>query len=85
MAADPQLLEVKQRLALVEARLQQLFDHLNIAPQEPARAGEFDPNDDPEIQDLLAKGNLTQAVKRYRELTGAGIAEAQKAIENAQK
>jgi ribosomal protein L7/L12 len=84
MAADPQLLEIKQRLALVEARLQQLFDHLNIAPQEGDKPGEFDPNDDPEIQDLLAKGNLAQAVKRYRELTGAGIAEAQKAIESAQ-
>jgi ribosomal protein L7/L12 len=84
MAADPQLLEITQRLALVEARLQQLFDHLNIAPQEAAKPGEFDPNDDPEIQDLLAKGNLAQAVKRYRELTGAGIAEAQKAIERAQ-
>ena len=84
MAADRQLLEIKQRLALVETRLQQLFDHLNITPEEPARAGEFDPNEDPEIQDLLAKGNLAQAVKRYRELTGSGIAEAQKAIEAAQ-
>ena len=84
MADERQLLEIKQRLALVEARLQQLFDHLNIAPQEPAKAGEFDPNDDPEIQDLLAKGNMAQAVKRYRELTGSGIAEAQKAIEAAE-
>jgi ribosomal protein L7/L12 len=82
--ADPQIGEIKQRLALVEARLQQLFDHLDIAPQEGTKPGELDPNDDPEIQDLLAKGNLAQAVKRYRELTGAGIAEAQRAIENAQ-
>jgi len=81
---DPEIGEIKQRLALVEARLQQLFDHLDIASQEAAKPGELDPNDDPEIQDLLAKGNLAQAVKRYRELTGAGIAEAQRAIENAQ-
>jgi ribosomal protein L7/L12 len=84
MAADPQLLEIKQRLALVEARLEQLFQHLNIAPQETRQPGEFDPRDDPEIQDLLAKGNVAQAVKRYRELTGSGIADAQKAIEAAQ-
>jgi ribosomal protein L7/L12 len=84
MTADPQLLEIKQRLALVEARLEQLFQHLNIAPQEAAQPGEFDPRDDPEIQDLLAKGNVAQAVKRYRELTGSGIADAQKAIEAAQ-
>jgi ribosomal protein L7/L12 len=57
---------------------------LNLAPQEQAKAGELDPNDDPEIQDLLAKGNLAQAVKRYRELTGSGIADAQRAIDEAQ-
>jgi ribosomal protein L7/L12 len=84
MPDERQLLEIKQRLALVEARLEQLFQHVNIAPQEAPRPGEFDPNEDPEIQDLLAKGNKVQAVKRYRELTGAGIAEAQKAIETAQ-
>ena len=81
---DPQIGEIKQRLTLVEARLQQLFDHLNIVPQEAAQPGELDPNEDPEIQDLLAKGNLAQAVKRYRELTGASISEAQRAIEAAQ-
>ena len=37
-----------------------------------------------EYQDLLAKGNEAQAVKRYRELTGAGIVEAQSAIRDAQ-
>ena len=79
MAADPQLLEIKQRLALVENRLEQLFEHLDIAPREPIS----DPSQDPEIQDLLAKGNKAQAVKRYRELTGSGIADAQRAIENA--
>jgi ribosomal protein L7/L12 len=82
---DPQIGEIKQRLALVEARLEQLASHLNIAPQGAPQPGEFDPNDDPEIQDLLAKGNLAQAVKRYRELTGASIAQAQAAIKNAQE
>jgi ribosomal protein L7/L12 len=81
---DPQIGDIQQRLALVEARLEQLFQHLNIAPQETSQPGELDPNEDPEIQDLLAKGNLAQAVKRYRELTGASIAEAQQAIESAQ-
>jgi ribosomal protein L7/L12 len=84
MSVDRQLLEIKQRLALIEARLQQLFEHLDIAPRESAEGGELDPSQDPEIQDLLAKGNQVQAVKRYRELTGAGISEAQRAIEQAQ-
>lgn len=82
MAADPQLLEIKQRLALVETRLEQLFEHLDLKPRDPAAPGAA--VEDPEIQDLLAKGNIAQAVKRYRELTGAGIADAQKAIEAAQ-
>lgn len=84
MAKPSDIEELKERLELVEARLEQLFQHLNIAPQEAPQPGELDPNEDPEIQDLIAKGNQAQAVKRYRELTGAGIAEAQKAIDAAQ-
>ena len=84
MSADRQLLELEQRLALIETRLEQLFEHLDLAPRAPADSGELDPNEDPEIQDLLAKGNKVQAVKRYRELTGVGIAEAQRAIDSAQ-
>jgi ribosomal protein L7/L12 len=81
MGVDRHLLEIKQRLALVESRLEQLFEHLDIAPTEAPGPG--DAVNDPEIQDLLVKGNEVQAVKRYRELTGAGIAEAQKAIQEA--
>jgi ribosomal protein L7/L12 len=78
MGVDRHLLEIKQRLTLVESRLDQLFEHLGVAPREPPQAE--DAINDPEIQDLLAKGNETQAVKRYRELTGGGIADAQRAI-----
>ena len=92
MAADQQLLEIKQRLALVEARLEQLFDHLDVKPREGSGGwwggsgeGEApDPMTDPEIQDLLAKGNEMQAIKRYRELTGLGLKEAKDAIDRAQ-
>jgi ribosomal protein L7/L12 len=82
MAIDQHLLEIQQRLALVESRLQQLFEHLDLKPRDE-EAGGADPAQDPEIQDLLAKGNKAQAVKRYRELTGAGIADANEAIESA--
>ena len=81
MAIDQHLVEIQQRLALVESRLQQLFEHFDLKPREDA--AEADPAQDPEIQDLVAKGNEAQAVKRYRELTGAGAEEAQKAIEGA--
>jgi ribosomal protein L7/L12 len=82
MGVDRNLLEIQQRLALVESRLEQLFEHLDLEPRGGEQTG--DAAQDPEIQDLLAKGNEAQAVKRYRELTGAGIAEAQKAIQQAQ-
>ena len=36
----------------------------------------------PEIQELVAQGNAKEAVKRYRELTGASIQQAQAAIES---
>jgi ribosomal protein L7/L12 len=90
MASSQELLEIKQRLALVETRLQQLFEHLDLRPRESAGGGWWgggregdapDPARDPEIQDLLAKGNEIQAIKRYRELTGLGLAEAKKAID----
>lgn len=94
MAEASELLEIKQRLALLETRVQQLFEHLDVTPREsPAgtdsgwwgASGEGGPPpdaaSDPEIQDLVAKGNEVQAIKRYRELTGAGLREAKKAIE----
>jgi ribosomal protein L7/L12 len=91
MGVDRHLLEIKQRLALIETRLEQLFEHLDIAPRESAggrwwggdEGGRLDPASDPEIQDLLAKGNEIQAIKRYRELTGLGVKEAKDAIERA--
>ena len=35
-----------------------------------------------EIQELVQQGKSKEAVKRYRELTGADIQQAQRAIEN---
>ncbi len=95
MSEAREQLEIKQRIALIEARLQQLFEHLDVAPRESAAGGGGwwggsgeggeapDPIDDPEIQDLLAKGNEVQAVKRYRELSGEGLKESKDAIDRA--
>ena len=86
MAKPSDLEEIEKRLALMEVRLEQLFDHLKLTPRgggEGEGAG-LDPNDDPEIQDLLAKGNELQATKRYQELTGASLEEAKEAIDRAQ-
>lgn len=77
--------DLEQRLSLIEARVRQLFEHLDIAERKEAEGAELDPNDDPEIQDLLAKGNEAQAIKRYHEVTGVGLDEAKQAIERAQE
>ena len=85
-----QVEEIEKRIALIEVRLEQLFEHLNLTPRGGPGAGGhhegegLDPNDDPEIQDLLAKGNTAQATKRYQELTGASLEEAKEAIDRAQ-
>jgi ribosomal protein L7/L12 len=87
-SVEEQIAAIEKRLALMEVRLEQLFDHLKLTPRgggegEGEGAG-LDPNDDPEIQDLLAKGNELQATKRYQELTGASLEEAKEAIDRAQ-
>ncbi|PYG90181.1 ribosomal protein L7/L12 [Ruminiclostridium sufflavum DSM 19573] len=48
-----------------------------IAP----KIGVSDPADDDRIKALLADGRKIEAVKRYRELTGAGLKEATDYIE----
>jgi ribosomal protein L7/L12 len=88
---DDQVGEIEKRIALIEVRLEQVFEHLNITPRGGAGVGGhhegegLDPNDDPEIQDLLAKGNEAQAAKRYQELTGASLKDAKAAIDRAQE
>ena len=81
--------QIEERLALIEVRLEQLFEHLDLEPRssadEPTKeALEHDPTADPEIQDLLAKGNAAQAAKRYQELAGVSEEDAARAIERAQ-
>jgi hypothetical protein len=74
---------MRERLGLIEARLEQLFDHLDLKPQGGG-AGEIDAASDPEIQDLLAKGNAEQAAKRYQERTGVSLEQAKQEIDRAQ-
>ncbi len=90
--ADQQILEIKQRLALIETRLQQLFDHLDVAPLRDARGGSGSgggwwgssaDNDaiSEEVRQLHAQGHKIEAVKKHREQTGLGLKEALEAVE----
>jgi hypothetical protein len=74
---------MEERLELIEARLEQLFDHLDLKPRGETDV-EIDLATDPEIQDLLTKGNAVQAAKRYQERTGVSLDEAKQAIDRAQ-
>jgi hypothetical protein len=83
MAKPSYVVEIEERLERIEARVDQLFDHLDLKPRGDA-AGEIDPASDPEIQDLLAKGNAEQAAKRYQERTGLSLEQAKQEIDRVQ-
>jgi ribosomal protein L7/L12 len=50
-------------------------------PTAARRAAGMDPATDPEIRSLVQSGQLIEAIKRYRTVTGAGLKEAKDAIE----
>ena len=74
---------MEERLGLIEARLEQLFDHLDLKARSGA-GDEIDAASDPEIQDLIAKGYAEQAAKRYQERTGVSLEQARQEIDRAQ-
>ncbi|MBL7261554.1 ribosomal protein L7/L12 [Paractinoplanes lichenicola] len=61
------------RLAAIERKLDTIMNHLGI--EEPATT------EDPEVLAHLMRGEKIQAIKVYRERTGAGLAEAKNAVE----
>ncbi|MGD9689353.1 MAG: hypothetical protein AB7K52_07910 [Phycisphaerales bacterium] len=67
--ADPALLF---RLARVERKLDALLAHLQV----PVEGDDFD-----DIRALIAEGRKIEAMKLYRERTGAGLAEAKDAVD----
>jgi ribosomal protein L7/L12 len=69
---------LKARVRELEKQVEFLFNELRI---------EYQPADDPmpeyerHIRELLNVGNKIEAIKVYREETGAGLAEAKAAVE----
>ncbi|MFC8848340.1 MULTISPECIES: hypothetical protein [unclassified Micromonospora] len=60
------------RLAEIERRLQLVMDHLGVIDQRPEPPG---------VRDYLARGQKIQAIKAYREATGADLRTAKEAVE----
>ena len=69
--SDADILDLRRRVAAIE-------QHLGLTPGAAAAGS---PASDPELQRLVRDGKTIQAIKRYRELTGAGLAEAKDAVE----
>ena len=95
MSADQNLLNDGQRIAALEARVQELERRLGAADADASAAAQeasgfklasdgrpTDPATDPRIAELVGKGQKIEAIKLYRELTGAGLAEAKSAIDS---
>jgi hypothetical protein len=79
--ADPDAIEaINKRLDWIEEALQRVnglqYTPMGRADQRP------DEEVPPEVQELVAQGNTKEAVRRFRELTGASMQQAQAAIEN---
>jgi hypothetical protein len=66
----------RARLDYIEKQLQALF------PDGYVPFDKSDPTGMPAtVIDLARSGNVIAAIKEYREITGAGLAEAKKAVE----
>lgn len=71
--------DLERRVAELERKVEELYRRLGTA--EPGFGGNAAAAD-PRIIEALRSGNQIQAVKLYRELTGAGLAEAKNAIDD---
>ncbi|MEK2475568.1 hypothetical protein [Streptomyces noursei] len=72
-ATDRRTKPLERRMARLEQKVDLLMAHLGVEEVEDPRMAEVDA--------LLAKGKTVHAIKVYREVTGAGLAEAKEAVE----
>ncbi|MFJ6749713.1 MULTISPECIES: ribosomal protein L7/L12 [unclassified Streptomyces] len=71
--ADTRAKRTERRLQRIERKLDQLMAHVGAAvPEEPRMA---------EVDELLRGDKKIQAIKVYREITGADLVEAKEAVE----
>jgi ribosomal protein L7/L12 len=76
MPTEQEMTQLRLRLVHLEGQVAFLYKHLGVT-----FVPEQSPTDDPRIIEQLKKGNLLEAIKIHRELTGAGLAEAKIAVE----
>ncbi|WP_370963592.1 ribosomal protein L7/L12 [Amycolatopsis sp. cg9] len=71
-ATDRRLTRVDRRLARVETKLDAIAEKLGVVVEEPGLA---------EVVALVREGRKIQAIKVYRERTGADLKDAKDAVE----
>ena len=76
MVTDAEFGVLRMRVKELEGQVAFLYQHLGVTYiPEPG------PESDPRVIEQIKKGNLIEAIKIYRELTDAGLAEAKSAVE----
>jgi hypothetical protein len=76
MVTDSEFGSLRLRVKELEGQLAFLYKHLGVTYiPEPG------PDEDPRIIEQIKKGNLIEAIKIHRELTGSGLAESKEAVE----
>lgn len=81
MVTEADIQSLRSRINELEDRLKFIYRKLNIEYADP----NSDPVLSPQVQEALRRGNKIEAIKIYRELTGAGLAEAKEAIDRAEQ
>lgn len=71
---------LRLRIVRLEAQVDFLYKHLDVIFTEVPHEA-----DDPQIIDALKRNNIIEAIKRYREITDTGLAEAKNAVEAIKK
>lgn len=66
--------QLERRLDRLERKVDLLMQHMGVQQQGP----------DQDVLNLARAGRKIEAIKRYRELTGAGLKEAKDAVERLQ-
>ncbi|MFE3176421.1 ribosomal protein L7/L12 [Amycolatopsis sp. NPDC059090] len=64
---------LERRMTRLERKLDLVLGHLGVQEPDGALAAELEP--------LLREGKTIAAIKRYREVTGAGLKEAKDAVD----
>jgi hypothetical protein len=81
MADEDAIEAINKRLDWIEEALGRVVG-LQYTPMGRAEQRPDETPIPPEIQELVAQGKTKEAVKRYRELTGASAQQAQAALES---